>query len=168
VKVEITLNLVSCFIFLACYSFLKYAFAFLSLFFLLLFSFVCIGVFAAGMYVHHLMLVDCGGQKRDIRSLGTGGTVGLVYVALLIKVKVYQFSDNLLGLSAIWRTSFIDISFLSFFFIRYFPQLHFQCYPKSPPNPPPLLPYFLALAFPCTGAYKVYMSNGPLFPVMAG
>ena len=25
----------------------------------------------------------------------------------------------------------------------------------------------MALAFPCTGAYKVYVSNGPLFPVMA-
>jgi hypothetical protein len=22
------------------------------------------------------------------------------------------------------------------FFIRYFPRLHFQCYPKSPPYPP--------------------------------
>jgi hypothetical protein len=25
----------------------------------------------------------------------------------------------------------------------------------------------LALAFPCTGAYKVCLSNEPLFPVMA-
>jgi hypothetical protein len=25
----------------------------------------------------------------------------------------------------------------------------------------------LALVFPCTGAYKVCVSNGPLFPVMA-
>jgi hypothetical protein len=25
----------------------------------------------------------------------------------------------------------------------------------------------LALVFPCTGAYKVCKSNGPLFPVMA-
>jgi hypothetical protein len=25
----------------------------------------------------------------------------------------------------------------------------------------------LALEFPCTGAYKVCKSNGPLFPVMA-
>ena len=54
---------------------------------------------------------------------------------------------------------------------RYFPHLHFQCYPKSPPYPPPTpLPthsHFLALAFPCTGAYKVCLTNGPLFPVMA-
>jgi hypothetical protein len=27
--------------------------------------------------------------------------------------------------------------FFSFFLITYFPQLHFQCYPKSPPHPPP-------------------------------
>jgi hypothetical protein len=56
-----------------------------------------------------------------------------------------------------------------FFFITYFLQLHFQCYPKSPPSPPPLPAHshFLALAFPCTGAYKVCLTNGPLFPVMA-
>ena len=27
-----------------------------------------------------------------------------------------------------------------FFIITYFPQLHFQCYPKSPPYPPPHFP----------------------------
>jgi hypothetical protein len=34
-------------------------------------------------------------------------------------------------------------SFFFFFniFIRYFPHLHFQCYPQSPPYPPPPLPY---------------------------
>jgi hypothetical protein len=57
-------------------------------------------------------------------------------------------------------------SFFLIFFITYFPQLHFQCYPKSPPYPPSHS-HFLALAFPCTGAYKVCKSNGPLFPVMA-
>jgi hypothetical protein len=57
-------------------------------------------------------------------------------------------------------------------FIRYLAHLHFQCYTKSPPYPPTPTPLpthspFLALAFPCTGAYKVCKSNGPLFPVMA-
>jgi hypothetical protein len=61
-------------------------------------------------------------------------------------------------------------SFL-FFLIRYFPHLHFQCYPKGPPYPPTPNPLpthcpFLALVFPCTGAYKVCKSNGPLFAVM--
>jgi hypothetical protein len=34
------------------------------------------------------------------------------------------------------KTSF----FLIYFFIRYFPRLHFQCYPKSPPYLPPQSP----------------------------
>jgi hypothetical protein len=46
------------------------------------------------------------------------------------------------------------------FFIRYLTHLHFQCYTKSPPYPPTPTPLpthspFLALVFPCTGAYKV-------------
>jgi hypothetical protein len=58
------------------------------------------------------------------------------------------------------------------FFIRYLAHLQFQCYTKSPPYPPTPTPLpahspFLALAFPCSGAYKVCVSNGPLFPVMA-
>jgi hypothetical protein len=62
--------------------------------------------------------------------------------------------------------------FYIFFIIMYFPQLHLECYPKSPPypHPPTSLPthsHFLALAFPCTGAYKVCVSIRPLFPVMA-
>jgi hypothetical protein len=57
-------------------------------------------------------------------------------------------------------------------FIRYLAHLHFQCYTKIPPYPPTPTPLpthspFLALAFPCTGAYKVCKSNGPLFAVMA-
>jgi hypothetical protein len=36
-----------------------------------------------------------------------------------------------------------------------------------PPTPLPTHSHFLALAFPCTEAYKVCLSNGPLFPVMA-
>jgi hypothetical protein len=74
--------------------------------------------------------------------------------------------------------SFVNIlnwfSFFFFFpfFIRYLAHLHFQCYTKSPPYPPTPTPLpahspFLALAFPCSGAYKVCVSNGPLFPVMA-
>jgi hypothetical protein len=66
----------------------------------------------------------------------------------------------------------IWVSFFFPFFIRYLAHLHFQCYTKSPPYPPTPTPLpthspFLALAFPCTGAYKVCVSNGPLFPVMA-
>jgi hypothetical protein len=50
------------------------------------------------------------------------------------------------------------------FFIRYLAHLHFQCYTKSPPYPPTPTPLpthspFLALVFPCTGAYKVCCPN---------
>jgi hypothetical protein len=65
------------------------------------------------------------------------------------------------------RTAIMNLKIFFLFLITYFLQLHFQCYPKSPP--PTLLPthsHFLALAFPCTGAYNVCLTNGPLFPVM--
>jgi hypothetical protein len=61
--------------------------------------------------------------------------------------------------------------YLFIYFIKYFLHLHFQCYPKSPPYPPltplPTHSHFLALPFPCTEAYKVCKTNGPLFPVIA-
>jgi hypothetical protein len=69
------------------------------------------------------------------------------------------------------RCSAPDSDFFVFFLIRYFLHLHFQCYLKSPPYPPPTpLPthsHFLALVFSCTEAYKVCKTNGPLFPMMA-
>jgi hypothetical protein len=64
----------------------------------------------------------------------------------------------------------LNFIFFLFLLIRYFLHLHFQCYPKSPPKISPLLPphsYFLALAFPCTEAYKVCKTDGPVFPLMA-
>jgi hypothetical protein len=65
-----------------------------------------------------------------------------------------------------------SFSFFLQFFISYFLHLHFQCYPESPLYPPHPFPlpthsHFLALVFPCTGAYKVYKTKGPLFPLMA-
>jgi hypothetical protein len=61
------------------------------------------------------------------------------------------------------------------FFIRYLLHLPFKCYPEShlyPPPPPTPLPYPLTptswpWCFPCTGAYKVCKTKGPLFPMMA-
>jgi hypothetical protein len=32
-----------------------------------------------------------------------------------------------------------------YIFIRYFPHLHFQCYPRSPPYPPPHSPLIIIL-----------------------
>jgi hypothetical protein len=61
--------------------------------------------------------------------------------------------------------------FLKYFLLRIFLNYISNAIPKVPhTRPPTSLPthsHFLALAFPCTGAYKLCMSNGPLFPVMA-
>jgi hypothetical protein len=66
----------------------------------------------------------------------------------------------------------IEVFFPFSLFIRYLLHLHFQCYNKIPPYPPPPTPiathsHFLALTFPCTEAYKVCKTKGPLFPMMA-
>jgi hypothetical protein len=75
-----------------------------------------------------------------------------------------KFSTIILGLFACFL-------FFKFFLISYFLHLHFQCYPKSPtcprPTPLPIHSHFLALVFPCTGAYKACKTSGPLFPMMA-
>jgi hypothetical protein len=61
--------------------------------------------------------------------------------------------------------------FLKYFYYIFssitFPMLSQKSPMPSPPLPYPPIPIFLALASPCTGAYTVCMSNGPLFPVMA-
>jgi hypothetical protein len=48
-------------------------------------------------------------------------------------------------------------------------QMLFQKSPIPSPRPAPLTThsYFLALAFPCTGAYKVCKTKGPLLLMMA-
>jgi hypothetical protein len=60
---------------------------------------------------------------------------------------------------------FLSFFFLKQFFIRYFLHLHFKCYPKSPPYPPPspaLFPNPFTPAswpwpsFPCTGEHIIF------------
>ena len=62
-------------------------------------------------------------------------------------------------------------TFLKIFLLGIFLVYIFNAIPKvphtHPPNPLPTHCPFLVLVFPCTGAYKVCMSNGPLFAVMA-
>ena len=70
-----------------------------------------------------------------------------------------------------WKETFPSKSFsflLDIFFIYVSNAI-----PKVPYTlPPPCFPthplHFLALAFLCTGAYKVCKTKGPLFPMMAG
>jgi hypothetical protein len=61
---------------------------------------------------------------------------------------------------------FLNIFYYVFSSIT-FPMLSQKSPIPSPPLPYPPIPIFLALVFPCTEAYKVCVSNGPLFPVMA-
>ena len=95
--------------------------------------------------------------------------------------------DNRESREGLW-TSYLVLSnfyyyfFILFYFLIYFyyifssitfPMLSQKSPIPSPPLPYPLIPiffffFFLALAFPCTGTYTVCVSNGPLFPVMAG
>jgi hypothetical protein len=62
----------------------------------------------------------------------------------------------------------IDQNFFYYIFSSItFPMIS-QKYPTpSPTTPLPTHSHFLALAFLCTGAYKVCLSNRPLFLVMA-
>ena len=78
------------------------------------------------------------------------------------------------AICVIWVTSVNVVFFI--YFLKYFLLHIFLNYisndiPKVPHTlPPTSLPthsHFLALAVPCTGAYKVCLSGGPLFPVMA-
>ena len=87
---------------------------------------------------------------------------------------IHEHFLNLQVFFLVFCFSFCLLVSFSFFpiFIRYLAHLHFQCYTKSPPYPPTPTPLpthspFLALAFLCTGAYKVCKSNGPLFALMA-
>jgi hypothetical protein len=61
--------------------------------------------------------------------------------------------------------------FLKIFLLHIFLNYISNAIPKVPhtlrPTSLPTHSHFLALAFPCTGAYTVCVSNGPLFPVMA-
>jgi hypothetical protein len=84
------------------------------------------------------------------------------------------FGHNLREVKFQSEYNYVNESYLpGFFLIRYFliKNLHFQCYPKSPPYPPhhfpthPLL--LLGPGVPFTEAYKVCKTNGPLFPMMA-
>jgi hypothetical protein len=70
------------------------------------------------------------------------------------------------------KTVQFNHSFFLIFLLGIFLIYISNAIPKVPhtlPSPTPLPTHspFLALAFPCTGAYKVCMTNGPLFSVMA-
>jgi hypothetical protein len=71
-----------------------------------------------------------------------------------------------------------NMSVLFYFFFFFLLDIFFiyisNAIPKVPytlsplrPAPQPTHSCFVALAFPYTGAYKVFKTKGPLFPIMA-
>jgi hypothetical protein len=86
--------------------------------------------------------------KEDIivQLINSALTLGICFVLFCLFVCLFDF---LLGIFLVYISNAI---------------------PKVPHTlPPTTLPthsHFLALAFPCTEAYNVCVSNGPLFPVM--
>jgi hypothetical protein len=63
--------------------------------------------------------------------------------------------------------SFIYLFLLDIFFIYISNVILKVPYTLPRPVALPTHSHFLALAFPCTGAYKVCNTKGPLFPMMA-
>jgi hypothetical protein len=86
---------------------------------------------------------------------------------MIINIRIYFFFYNVAKTSL---TNFFY--FLKNFLLCIFLIYIFNAIPKVPhtlPRTPlPTHSHFLALAFPCTGAYKVCKSNGPLFPESDG
>jgi hypothetical protein len=90
---------------------------------------------SSGISVTYLSL-SMGNFRLQVLSLDQGFLVTWCYC--LCSLAVHEVS-----LSSLFVLLFIFIIFFSFFslfLIRYFPLLHFQCYPKSPPYPPPQSP----------------------------
>jgi hypothetical protein len=97
---------------------------------------------------------------------------------LLRKFSPVPMCSRLFATSSSFFKFFYVFIFVFYFFpfLKYFLLGIFLIYisnaiPKVPhtlpPTPLPTHSHILALVFPCTGAYKVCKSNGPLLPVMA-
>jgi hypothetical protein len=62
---------------------------------------------------------------------------------------------------------FFSFSFLNQVFSSFTFPIPKVPYTVPPPTPLTTYSHFLALAFPCTEAYKIFETNRPLFPLMA-
>jgi hypothetical protein len=70
------------------------------------------------------------------------------------------------------HTHTLKLLFLFYFLLGIFFIYISNAIPKvphtlPPPTPLPAHSHFLALVFPCTEAYKVCKTKGPLFPLIA-
>jgi hypothetical protein len=88
---------------------------------------------------------------------------------ILDSVTLFPFSIPLQLMSLPLSSSYdyFLLDFLLGIFLIYISNAIPKVPHTHPHNSLPTYSHFLALAFPCTGAYKVCKSNGPLFAVMA-
>jgi hypothetical protein len=77
---------------------------------------------------------------------------------LILKISWYVIYEKVIGYFL------LDIFFI--YILNAIPKVPYIL-PLPCTAPLPTHSRFLALAFPCTGAYKVCNTKGPLFPVMA-
>jgi hypothetical protein len=68
-----------------------------------------------------------------------------------------------------WKGFLLDIFFIYISNAIPFPSFLFKSplYASSRPSPQYTHSHFLAMAFPCTGAYDLHKTKGPLLPLMA-
>jgi hypothetical protein len=129
---------------------------------LFVFLFVCFVLFCKTkqllhIYFSHRIISYTKAIQRDILRRHTNNTCNII----LWLLEALSMDKNLFLLKIL----------LFILFIRYFPHLDFQCYPKSPLYPPPPLPYpptptFWPWRSPVLGHMKFASPMG-LFPVMA-
>ena len=128
--------------------------------------------------VEHVSLLNVGSSSGYMPRRGIAGSTGSTMSSFLRSHQTdFQSGCTSLQSHQQWRS--VPLSphprqhLLSpeFFLIRYFLLYISNAIPKVPPLPSPTaLPtnsHFLALVFPCTEAYKVCKTKGPLFPMMA-
>jgi hypothetical protein len=107
------------------------------------------------------LLTDTTSKKKSgkIKALKANGPKKQAGVAILITNKINFIF--FLYVNLIFKKILLGI------FLIYISNAIPKVPHNLPPNPLPTHSHFLALVFPCTGAYKVCTTNGPLFPVMA-
>jgi hypothetical protein len=81
---------------------------------------------------------------------------------------LFSFAGDIGAVTLLFHITFLFFLFSLIFFITYFPQLHFQCYPKSPPYPPPNFPthpfpFFWPWRSPVLGHIQFAWPMGPSF-----
>jgi hypothetical protein len=88
-------------------------------------------------FIHFLTLT--ADPTPDLFRTISFSSVLLVQFCFLFHSQFSSAWSTILEGPMVTQSFFFNFIYL-FFLIRYFPRLHFQCYPKGPPYPPPQSP----------------------------